>query len=79
LTPTQLERVGIALYGARWQTDLARDLAVADRSVRRWASGQNPIPASLVGELLVLVEQRAVDLAGVADMLKSALASTSAE
>ena len=79
MTPTQLERVGIALYGARWQTDLARDLAVADRSVRRWASGQNPIPASLVGELLVLVEQRAVDLAGVADMLKSALASTSAE
>lgn len=79
MTPAQLEQVGIALYGARWQTDLARDLNVADRSIRRWASGQNPIPAGLVGDLLVLVGQRSIELAGVKDLLVRLAASTSTE
>ena len=30
---------GEALYGARWQTQLARDLGVTVRQVQRWTSG----------------------------------------
>lgn len=76
MTPAQLEQVGIALYGDRWQTDLARDLNVADRSIRRWASGQNPVPASLTAELLALVDQRSAKLADVKAMLLKLSAST---
>src|SRR5260370_34598720 len=30
--------VGQALYGSRWQTELARALGVSDRTGRRWAA-----------------------------------------
>jgi hypothetical protein len=40
---TGLEQVGPALYGPRWQVELARALGVSDRTVRRWAvSGDLP-------------------------------------
>lgn len=45
-----LREAGEALYGPRWQSDLARDLGVSDRTVRRWVAGQ-PIPAGLWSEL----------------------------
>lgn len=33
------------LYGPnRWQTALAQELQVNDRTVRRWVSGQSPVP-----------------------------------
>jgi len=36
------------LYGAqRWQTALARELQVNDRTVRRWVAGAAPIPQSV--------------------------------
>jgi DNA-binding transcriptional regulator LsrR (DeoR family) len=31
-----LERIGKALYGDRWQTQLAKALGMSDRTVRRW-------------------------------------------
>lgn len=34
-----LRDAGEALYGPRWQSDLARDLHVADRTMRRWLAG----------------------------------------
>lgn len=40
-----LRRVGEALYGPRWQTPLAADLGVAERTVRFWLSArQRPRP-----------------------------------
>lgn len=39
----RLPRLGEALYGPRWQTELARALGVSDRHMRRWAaSGELP-------------------------------------
>lgn len=35
-----LRQVGEALYGPRWQSELARDLDISDRTVRRWAAGE---------------------------------------
>lgn len=47
MTPQDLRRHCARLYGAhRWQTALARELQVNDRTVRRWASGASPIPQS---------------------------------
>lgn len=53
-----LREVGEALYGPRWQTDLARDLGVADRTVRRWEVGDSDIPPGLAADLLRLVIAR---------------------
>ena len=47
--------VGEALYGARWQTDIATELDVSDRTVRRWAAGQFPMPSTIWGDILRIV------------------------
>jgi len=46
---TLLKKVGRALYGERWPTDLARDLKLSDGSrVRQWLSGDRPIGLDFV-------------------------------
>lgn len=42
---------GLALYGHGWQTALARALDVNTRTVRRWASGETPVPEAVWDEL----------------------------
>ena len=39
-----LSEIGQALYGANWQSTLSRQMAVSDRSMRRWANGSDKIP-----------------------------------
>jgi hypothetical protein len=39
-----LRQVGEVLFGASWQTALAEQISVSDRSMRRWASGEDEIP-----------------------------------
>ena len=67
---TLLTEVGEALYGSRWQTDLARDLGVADRTVRRWAAGAQEMPASARTDLLRLTQERAALLDSLAERLR---------
>jgi hypothetical protein len=62
-------RVGEALYGVYWQSDIARDLGVADRTVRRWASGHCTIPAGVSTELRTLCERRIEDIENAATNL----------
>ena len=59
ITPDLLRTIGEALYGPRWQTDLARDLAVSDRTVRRWVAGTDALPAGVAADLARLCEERA--------------------
>jgi hypothetical protein len=68
-----IRTVGPALWGTRWQTDMAERLGVNDRTVRRWVSGREvPRPGvwteliaiirerrDALGELLAVVEQHA--------------------
>ena len=54
----RLVAVGEAMYGPRWQTDLARDLGVADRTMRRWDSGHTPIPGTLWADIAVAARRR---------------------
>lgn len=61
---TLLAGCGRALYGPSqpWQSALARDLGVADRTVRRWISGASTMPDGARQDLVELMKQRSLDL-----------------
>jgi hypothetical protein len=61
---------GEALYGPRWQAELARDLGVADRTIRRWVAGTSEVPQGLYVDLLRLTQERAAQLDGLAARLR---------
>jgi hypothetical protein len=61
--------VGEALYGSTWQSELARELSVAIRSVQRWSSGTRPIPDHLWPELAQLCLKRSGTLTVLAGKL----------
>lgn len=49
---------GEALYGPLWQSAIARDLGVSDRTIRRWVAGTSRVPVGLPVELLHLMRAR---------------------
>lgn len=67
-----LVECGEALYGQQWQSALARDLGVADRTVRRWVAGTSEVPAGLYVDLLRLTQERAAALDALAPRLRKA-------
>ncbi len=66
-----LAECGAALYGERWQSPLARDLGVADRTVRRWVAGTSDVPAGLYVDLLRLTQERAATLDALSQRLRA--------
>ena len=69
-----LVECGAAFYGPQWQSALARDLAVSDRTVRRWAAGVYPMPSGVYVDLLRLAQERAAVLDALAERLREASA-----
>ena len=67
-----LVEAGEALYGPRWQTELARDLGVSDRTMRRWVADTSSVPAGLYVDLLRLTQERAAVLDALAPRLQEA-------
>ena len=67
-----LVECGEALYGPRWQSELARDLQVSDRTMRRWVAGTHDVPAGLYLDLLRLTQERAAVLDALAPRLRKA-------
>lgn len=63
---------GEALFGSRWQSALARALDVDDRTMRRWVSGENGMPAGVNIDLLRLLTERASDIGALLPRLKKA-------
>ena len=60
MSPEELGRHCARLYGRHgWQTALARELDVNDRTVRRWVSGASPVPqsAALCVRLMVFLDE----------------------
>lgn len=57
-----LVECGEALYGAQWQSALARDLGVSDRTMRRWVAGTSDVPSGLYVDLLRVTLERAAQL-----------------
>jgi hypothetical protein len=70
--PRLLHEVGEALYGPRWQTDLAQDLSVSDRTIRRWAACAEDLPLGVYLDLLGLTQERALLLDALVERLKRA-------
>lgn len=62
---------GVALYGPRWQAELARELGVADRTIRRWVAGTSDVPAGLYVDLLRLTQLRGAALDALAPRLRA--------
>ena len=65
-----LVEVGEALYGSQWQSALARDLQVSDRTVRRWVAGVYPMPSGVYVDLLRLAQERAAALDALTERLR---------
>lgn len=57
-----LADTGRALYGERWQSEVARALDVSDRTVRRWVAGDDAPRPGVYVDLLRLVVERQADL-----------------
>lgn len=53
-----LHDAGAALYGPRWQSDLARAIGVSDRTMRRWAAGDGAPPAGVWADIHRLLAER---------------------
>jgi len=63
-------RVGRALYGSRWQTELARELGYKDgRQIRQWISRQRPYPRNIKPVLAALSLHKSQDLFALLDDL----------
>lgn len=65
MTPDQLRAAGEALFGPRWQSDLAHALQVNPRTIRRWAAGSWPVPDGAERRIRELARQRAERLAAL--------------
>jgi hypothetical protein len=65
MTADELAAAGRALYGERWQTSLAMDLHVADRTMRRWLVSETPIPNGIERELREVLVKRVKEIGGM--------------
>jgi transcriptional regulator with XRE-family HTH domain len=61
-----LERIGGALYGAEWPSAMAEAIQVNRRTVQRWRTGQQPVPAGALEAIAQLALDRAAELAPLA-------------
>lgn len=64
MTSSPLTIAGQALYGPQWQSALARDLGISDRTMRRWVAGAVP-PESIWPELRALLTRRQIKIGGI--------------
>lgn len=59
MTPATLAEAGALLYGPQWQRALARDIGVSERTMRRYAAGDTPVPVEHVDNIRALLHDRA--------------------
>lgn len=67
---SELAAAGVALYGDRWQTDLARGLGLSDgRRIRQWLAGERPIPPGAWSDIAGLLRHRQISIQSVLNNL----------
>lgn len=68
-----LRKCGEALFGERWQTDLAEALQLSDaRRIRSWLSGERSIPPTVWADIAGLMRQRQLQIGQVLTGLEQA-------
>ena len=60
-----LKQAGEALWGPQYKSEMARQLAVALRTVMRWDAGETAIPSSAAERLGKLLRERQARIAQV--------------
>lgn len=70
MSRADLARIGEALYGPRWQSELARALGVSDRTMRRWAAGDYAPPPGARDDLAALLRARRAELGSLLAALR---------
>lgn len=60
-----ITQFGEALYGPRFQRELAEALGVNERTMRRWVAGDTSPPESVLDDLKALVRERIALLRGL--------------
>lgn len=58
MTTAEFRALGTLLWGAQWQSAMARALGVNARTVRRWAAGDRAIPGPAIAALKALEAAR---------------------
>jgi len=71
MTEPDIREIGEALYGPRWQSELARDYGINLRTMQRWASGQGDAPPSLYIEIADDLDRRAQRLSAIAEKIRA--------
>ena len=66
-----LRATGRALYGERFQSELAEALAINRRTIRRWLNGEDEPRSGIWVDLARLVAERSAELRDVAAALKA--------
>lgn len=64
-----LPQVGEALWGSRWQTDMAEALSISDRTVRRWVAGER-IPPGVWMDMIRIMQDRTMLLDDLSDQAR---------
>lgn len=67
-----LKSTGEALYGPQWQSQLARDLQMSDRHMRRLAAGDAKLTPGMAMDLWRIALERSAELEDIIDRLKTA-------
>lgn len=56
MTRPSLNKLAKKVFGAGWQSKLARHIDANPRTVRRWVSGDIPVPKVVIMYLELLIE-----------------------
>lgn len=71
LTPADLERAGVTLFGERWQADLTDALGLTDTArIRQMLTGRRPVPPGVAAEIMALLRQKSSEAAALATELE---------
>ena len=63
--PADMAAAGYALYGERWQSELAHNLGVDPRRVRQWMAGERKPKVGVMLDIIALMENNQRELAAV--------------
>ena len=66
-------KTGEALYGARYQSELADNPNVNERTMRRWVAGDSEPPETVLIDLLELINARGAELRSVERLIKGSM------
>jgi hypothetical protein len=70
VTRPTIHEIGEALYGSRWQSELARALDMSERHMRRLASGQARVTAGIHADIARTARMRLKEIEHVVKLIE---------